>query len=115
MILTINVSYFIEPFSTHSIDATVCRFLGEKFVASYPGTSYPIIYEPINKGRLTIWTGVSTLPTSEFRCHGALNSTTNIALDFAHFVNKLDWTFYGKFTQEICIVSERCKTNMSFD
>ena len=93
--------FMVVGFETHptelGIEATACRLLSNKFFASNPWTSYPIVYEPINRGRLTIWTGVSTLPTSEFGCYAHQNVTNDIVMDFANFANKLEWTFYGKY------------------
>lgn len=65
---------------------------------SRPWTEYPIVYEPITRGRLTIWSGVTTLPASEFLCQTNSNRTqgTSILLDFADYGDKLEWTFYGK-------------------
>lgn len=75
----------------------MCRLLKAKFIESQPWIEYSIIYEPIVRGRLTIWSGVSTLPGGEFQCiPSSVNGTTLLTLNFAKFANKFEWTFFGK-------------------
>lgn len=76
--------------------AFICRLLGAKFIDSQPWAQYPIIYEPIMKGRLTIWSGVSTLPGGDFDC-SPINGTSSAILRFATIAEKFDWTFFGKW------------------
>lgn len=77
-------------------ESYTCRLLNSKFVDSQPWLEYPIVFAPIHRGRLTIWSGVSSLPASEFKCYSGKNGTGSILLDFSNYADKLEWTYYGK-------------------
>lgn len=93
----------IELYESNQGD-NICPLLESKNIATYPWTEYPLVYEPIVRGRLTVWAGISTAPTSEFRC--MQNSTSsNIRLNFANFADKYEWTYYGEY---MSLHFERC-------
>lgn len=84
---------------SYDLNTATCRVIDKMFTLTHPWAGYPIIYEPIRRGRLTVWTGLSSLPTSEFTCHGKLNATDTLVMEFDNYANKLEWTFYGKFKE----------------
>lgn len=87
----IGSRYRSEPFT--------CRLLNTNYITAESWLEYPIVFEPINRGRLTIWSGTSSLPGSGFKCYASKNGTGAILLDFANFADKLEWTYFGKCQQ----------------
>lgn len=99
--------------SKYRPEAYTCRLLNTKFVDSQPWLEYPIIFAPVTRGKLTIWSGTSTLPGSEFKCWAGKNGTGAILLDFANFADKLEWTYYGKNALTMQLSSSRHQSKLT--
>lgn len=79
-----------------SFESSICKLLSNNIVALSPWTLYPMIFEPIKRGKITIWTGVTTIPTSEFRCFAPQGANHSVLIEFTDFANKLEWSFEGE-------------------
>lgn len=80
-------------------DRTLCTMIESRHIATYPWTEYPLVYEPIVRGRLTVWAGLSTAPTCKLNCVQNASSFDHIQLELVNFADRYEWTFYGKFGQ----------------
>lgn len=88
---------FGSDITERNLDSNVCRLIKNKFYAANTLDIYSLIFDPIRKGKLVVWNGVSTLPTSEFSCNQATEvKKDEIIINFASFANKLEWTFFGE-------------------
>ena len=81
----------------------MCQLIKEKFYLATPWASYSLLFEPITRGKLIVWTGTSSLPASEFKCLTLSRNQTaeQIRLNFGTFINKLEWTLFGKLSFDI--------------
>lgn len=84
--------------SQFNITKNTCRLLANKLLAASPWSEFPVVYEPITKGHLTIWSGVSSLPSSEFFCMANRTLSTKFTIEFANFANRLEWTYFSKYS-----------------